>query len=243
MELGKIDAQAQLDKRNLKYRTASEAYNVSVELSDFEADTAQADYEDARGKLDEFDAYLTDNVITAGYSGVVTEVSLEAGDTVNSGNTLLILNDYDEVTVTVSVEESDLANIREGDSVNVSVSSYPDDDFTGVVEDIGESTYNSSTGTTYVEISVKRGGETSKLCEGMTAQITFIPKETESVTYVSNRAIIRENGKSYVKKKEADGSISKQEVTTGFSDGVNVEIKEGLSEGDTVLIESKVSDS
>ena len=77
----------------------------------------------------------------------------------------------------------------------------------------------------------------------MTAQITFITKETETVTYVSNRAIIRENGKSYVKKKEADGSIAKQEVTTGFSDGVNVEIKEGLSEGDTVLIESKVSDS
>ena len=95
----------------------------------------------------------------------MTEVSLEAGDTVNSGNTLFILNDYDEVTVTVSVEESDLANIREGDSVNVSVASYPDDDFTGVVEDIGESTYNSSTGTTYVEISVKLGGETSMLYE------------------------------------------------------------------------------
>jgi len=46
-----------------------------------------------------------------------------------------------------------------------------------------------------------------------------------------------------VKKKEADGSITRQEIITGFSDGVNVEIKEGLSEGDTVLIESKVSDS
>ena len=46
-----------------------------------------------------------------------------------------------------------------------------------------------------------------------------------------------------MKKKEADGSITIQEVTTGFSDGINVEIKEGLSEGDTVLIESKVSDS
>ena len=243
LELGQIEARAQLDKRNLAYQTATEAYNVSVERSDFDAQTAQADYDDAKGKLDEFDGYLTDNVIASGYSGVVTEVSLEAGDTVNAGNTLLILNDYDEVTVTVSVEESELANIREGDSVNVSIASYPDDEFTGVVEDIGESAYNSSTGTTYVEISVKLGGETSKLYEGMTAQITFITKETETVTYVSNRAIIRENGKSYVKKKEADGSISKQEVTTGFSDGVNVEIKEGLSEGDTVLIESKVSDS
>ena len=34
-----------------------------------------------------------------------------------------------------------------------------------------------------------------------------------------------------------------KEVTTGFSDGVNVEIIEGLSEGDVVLIESKVSES
>lgn len=243
LELGQIEAQAQRDKRNLAYQTATEAYNVSVERSDFDAQTAQSDYDDAKGKLDEFDGYLTGNVIASGYSGVVTEVSLEAGDTVDAGNTLLILNDYDEVTVTVSVEESELANIREGDSVNVSIASYPDDEFTGVVEDIGESAYNSSTGTTYVEISVKLGGETSKLYEGMTAQITFITKETENVTYVSNRAIIRENGKSYVKKKEADGTITRQEVTTGFSDGINVEIKEGLSEGDTVLIESKVSDS
>lgn len=243
LELGQIEAQAQRDKRNLAYQTATEAYNVSVERSDFDAQTAQSDFDDAKGKLDEFDGYLTGNVIASGYSGVVTEVSLEAGDTVDAGNTLLILNDYDEVTVTVSVEESELANIREGDSVNVSIASYPDDEFTGVVEDIGESAYNSSTGTTYVEISVKLGGETSKLYEGMTAQITFITKETENVTYVSNRAIIRENGKSYVKKKEADGTITRQEVTTGFSDGINVEIKEGLSEGDTVLIESKVSDS
>ena len=243
LELGQIEARAQLDKRNLAYQTATEAYNVSVERSDFDAQTAQADYDDAKGKLDEFDGYLTDNVIASGYSGVVTEVSLEAGDTVNAGNTLLILNDYDEVTVTVSVEESELANIREGDSVNVSIASYPDEDFTGTVDSIGESAYNSSTGTAYVEITVKLGGETSKLYEGMTAQVTFITKETETVVYVSNRAVSRENGKSYVKKKEADGSITRQEIITGFSDGVNVEIKEGLSEGDTVLIESKVSDS
>ncbi len=48
----------------------------------------------------------------------------------------------------------------------------------------------------------------------------------------------------YVKKqKKRTRSISKQEVTTGFSDGVNVKIKEGLSEGDTVLIESNERDS
>lgn len=243
LELGIIEARAQLEKRNLKYKNAEEIYNVSVELSSFEAKNAQEDYEDAASKLNEFDSYLADRTIRAENNGVITECPLEAGDVVNTGSSLAVLNDYDEVTVSVSVEEAELANIKEGDAVNVYIASYPDEDFTGTVDSIGESTYNSSTGTAYVEITVKLGGETSKLYEGMTAQVTFITKETETVVYVSNRAVSRENGKSYVKKKEADGSITRQEIITGFSDGVNVEIKEGLSEGDTVLIESKVSDS
>ncbi|WP_455616215.1 efflux RND transporter periplasmic adaptor subunit [Eisenbergiella sp.] len=243
LELGIIEAQAQLEKRNLKYKNAEETYNVSVELSSFEAKNAQEDYEDAAAKLNEFDSYLADRTIRAENNGVVTECPLEAGDTVNTGSSLVVINDYDEVTVPVSVEESELSNIKEGDAVNIYIASYPEEDFTGTVDSIGDSTYNSSTGTTYVEITVKLGGENSRLYEGMSAQVTFITKETETVVYVSNRAVSRENGKSYVKKKEADGSITLQEVTTGFSDGINVEIKEGLSEGDTVLIESKVSDS
>ena len=42
--------------------------------------------------------------------------------------------------------------------------------------------------------------------------------------------------------KDEDGNIVTKEVTTGFSDGINVEVVEGLSEGDILLIESKVSE-
>ena len=55
---------------------------------------------------------------------------------------------------------------------------------------------------------------------------------------------VREDGetfKSYVKVKDAKGNVKTQEVVTGFSDGVNVEIVEGLEVGDVVLIESKVA--
>ena len=60
---------------------------------------------------------------------------------------------------------------------------------------------------------------------------------------MSNRAIFRDGTRSYVKVRDENGSIVEKDVTTGFSDGVNVEITEGLSQGDTVLIESKVSES
>lgn len=241
LELGLADAQAQLSLRQHQSSTASEQYQVNVELSDFNVQVAEEEYEDAKAKLDEFNAVLNGQTLTSSYRGVVSEVSLSEGDTVNTGTVLLVINDYDEVTVSVTVEESDLEYISEKDEVNVTIASWPDEEFGGIVDEIGESVYNSSTGISYVEITIKLSGPTEKLYSGMTAEITFITKETAAVLHIPNRAVYREDGKSYVKVKAADGSISAVEVVTGFSDGSEVEIVEGLSEGDVVLIESKVN--
>ena len=243
LEQGQIDAQAQLSLRTLSYANASERYAVSVGMGEFEAQTAQEDYDDAVEKLNEFDAVLGEQTVNSEYNGVVTEISLAEGDSVDTGSTLIVLSDYDEVTVTVSLEEADLENIRENDTVNVSIDAWPDEDFSGTVEEIGDAQYDSSTGTTYSDVTVKLSGDTAKLYDGMTAELTFVTKETETVTYVSNRAVYRENGKSYVRVYDENGDVASLEVVTGFSDGSNVEVIEGLEEGDTVLIESGVSGS
>lgn len=66
-------------------------------------------------------------------------------------------------------------------------------------------------------------------------------EQTEDVLYVSRRAIITENDKTYVKVKTTDGNIVKKEITTGLSDGSNIEISGDIAEGDTVLIESSIT--
>ncbi len=243
LELGLIDAQAQLSLRTLAFNNASERYAVSVGMGEYEAGAAQSDYEEAAEKLAEFDAVLGEGVITSGYHGIVTEISLSEGDSVDTGTTLLVLGDYDETTVTVSLQASDLENVSEGDNVKVFIAAYPEEAFTGAVEEIGDAAYDSSTGTTYSDVTVKLSGDTAKLYDGMSAQLTFITKETREVTYVSNRAVYRENGKSYVKMRDEAGNAVPVEVVTGFSDGTSVEIKEGLSEGDVVLVESGVKGS
>ena len=90
-------------------------------------------------------------------------------------------------------------------------------------------------------MTVTLEGDVSGLFQGMTGEITFVTEEMKDVLYVSKRAIITEGENSYVKVRTEDGKIEKKSVTTGFTDGVNIEIVEGLSEGDIVLIESKVS--
>ena len=83
-----------------------------------------------------------------------------------------------------------------------------DEDFSGMVISIGESASQQLHRNRYVEITVKLGGGKPKLYEGMTAQVTFITKKYRNCGCQIQLAFAsREYGKSYVKKKEADGSI------------------------------------
>ena len=49
-----------------------------------------------------------------------------------------------------------------------------------------------------------------------------------------------EEGKTWVRIRGEDGEITRREVETGFSNGTQIQILDGLSAGDTVYIETKV---
>ena len=90
-----------------------------------------------------------------------------------------------------------------------------------------------------MEISVE--GELEQLYGGMTADVIFVTEEKEDVLYVSRKAIVEENGKTYVYRKTALGGRELAEVETGITNGVDIEILSGLEEGDTIYLASKVS--
>lgn len=242
LETGTIEASKTYNERTATGNDAAEEYAVTVGYLDADLLDAQNDYDEAVNKLEEFDTYIVDDTVYAEYNGVITDVNVTEGDSLSSSQTLITLNNQDDTTITVEISDDDMASIDTDSKVNLSISSYPDTIFEGTVDEIGDAVTDSSTGEITYEVTVLIGGDVSGLFEGMTGDVTFITKETKEVTYVSNRAVIREGTKSYVKMKEASGDIVQKEITTGFSDGVNVEIVEGLSEGDTVLIESKVSE-
>lgn len=236
---GEADAKAQYDKRSFYLSHAAEIYSIATDEIEYQVKVAREDYEDASEKLQDFDAYIIDGVVSAQYEGVVTGVSIEEGDTVQNDTSIITLNNYEDITINVDVDDDDMEEIAVGDSVNLYFTAFQEGSFSGVVSDIGDATIDSNSDITYaVEITIS--GDIEGLYEGMTGEVTFITKETKAVTYVSNRAIIRDGVSSYVKKRDENGEIQLIEVVTGFSDGNSVEIKEGLSEGDIVLIESKV---
>lgn len=237
---GKLTATETKQLRTLAYNTAQETYDIALGYLAQDLADQQDTYDETLEKWNEFSTYIDGNAVCAKYNGVITSVELEAGDKISTGTSLVTLYDMDEVTMTVTVDEDDMTDISLGSAANVALTAYPEDLFTAKVTAIGDAASDSSGNITY-DVTVTLEGDVSGLFQSMTGDVTFVTEETADVLYVSRRAIITEDDKTYVKVKTADGSVEIKEVTTGLSDGSNIEISGDIAEGDTVLIESSIT--
>lgn len=112
--------------------------------------------------------------------------------------------------------------------------------FSGEVESIDTSVSSGSSTVSY-NVTVKINGDVDGIYTDMTGNVTIIEKQVADVVYVSNKAIINEGTASYVKVKDSDGTIEKKEVNHRIFRWRQCGDHEGLSEGETVLIESQVT--
>lgn len=239
LKTGKITAKQTYEESRIEAKNAKALYTVALSSVNDDVDAAKETYDQTKEELEAFNAFTKNNEVTAKYTGKLTSVGYSKGDSLNSSTAIAAYVDTDGVNITVSVAQDDVSNIKVGDNVNIYLSAYEDELFEGTVTSIS----STSTGDTTVSypVVVTLSGDVSKVYDGMSSEVTFVSKEVKDVTYVSNKAITTEGTKSYVTLKKADGTTKKTKVVTGFSDGHNVEIKSGLKKGDTVLIESQVS--
>jgi multidrug efflux pump subunit AcrA (membrane-fusion protein) len=77
----------------------------------------------------------------------------------------------------------------------------------------------------------------------MTANVEIIAQREEDTLLVPVAAVARREGKRVVSVQKPDGSTEEREVEIGISDGVQIAIKTGLKEGETVVIRKDEADS
>lgn len=239
---GLLSAEQTLSLRQLAYNTAQETYDIAMAYLEEDAAAQEEIYAQTQEKWKEFSSHIDGSNVCAQYTGVITGVDLAAGDSIQTGTVLVTLYNMEEVTMTVTVYEEDMTDIALGSKANISFIAYPDTTILAEVTEISEAGSNSDGNVTY-DVTVTLQGDVSGLYQGMTGEITFVTEEIKDVLYVSRRAVFVDGDRSYVKMRAENGDIVEKTITTGFTDGVNIEIVEGLSEGDIVLIESKVSAS
>jgi HlyD family secretion protein len=235
-----IAAKETYDEAMLNYNNASSIHSIDTNGINDNVENAQDTLDDAQDALSEFEKVVGDGKIYAEYSGRIMSLGYAAGDTLSSSTSIATYADDTAVTIAVSVSQEDISAVKIGDTVNIALTAYDGEAFTGTVSSMDTTTSSKSSTISYT-VTIAFTGDVSKVYAGMTGDVTFVTKEVDNVIYVSDKAIQTEGTKSYVDVKNSDGTTEKREVQTGFSNGVNVEITDGLKEGETALIESQVS--
>ena len=239
LETGQLNAKQTYDLRKLAYDTAQETYDVTLANLEEDAAVQEEIYEETKEKWEAYSSYISGSGVLAQYNGIVTGVELEEGDSISTGSVLVTLYDMEDVAMSVTVDEKDMEDISLGSEANISFTAYPEEIFRAQVTEISDASTDSD-GNVLYDVTVTLEGDVSKLFQGMTGDITFVTKQSEETLYIYRRAVITENEKSYVKVRDEEGNTVKKEISTGFSDGIYIQVVEGLSEGDIVLIESRV---
>lgn len=180
-ETGMIEAESTKKARQINSENAQEIYDVTTQLAAFETQNAKEDYERASARLTELDTYLANRLLCAQGDGVITAVSIRAGDSLQENTELIALNSYDDVTITLTIEGKDMDAAALNSQALVTFPAFPDEIFDGRVTEIKDAQIDSNTNTTTYEVVVTILENGSKLYEGMSAEVTFYRTQEETV--------------------------------------------------------------
>ena len=177
-----------------------------------------------------------DGAVLASQDGLVTSVEYDE-DTATSATETQILTLYPQkqMTVTISIDETDILSLKEGQEAQVTVSSVSDDAFTGSVTSISK-VADTSTGVTRYSAEVTLDREEGMLV-GMTADVDVRIEGTENALIIPVDALHQNSASYYVYTGYDEAQkryTGRTEVTIGMQNDDDVEITSGLKEGDTV---------
>lgn len=177
-----------------------------------------------------------DGAVLASQDGLVTSVEYDE-DTATSATETQILTLYPQkqMTVTISIDETDILSLKEGQEAQITVSSVSDDAFTGSVTSISKAA-DTSTGVTRYSAEVTLDREEGMLV-GMTADVDVRIEGTENALIIPVDALHQNSASYYVYTGYDEAQkryTGRTDVTIGMQNDDYVEITSGLKEGDTV---------
>ena len=145
---------------------------------------------------------------------------------------VVTLSTDEKMSVTISVDESDILSLELGQTVTVSVPSVSEDSFAGTLTEINRTSSSSGTYSAVIEVEKVEG-----MLSGMTASVSVRIEGVDDAILIPIEALHKTSDGAYVYtsyNEEYQEYGGKVDVVTGLENSTYVEIKSGLSVGDTV---------
>lgn len=242
-----INAEARLSNASNAVTVAqARLNNVSAPARSQDVTLAQAQVSQAQAALDNINNQLDNAIIKAPLDGIITEVNYKVGEqTGSSAKPAVKMLAEGNFEIEVDISESDINKISLGDKVEITLDALADELVIDGEVSFIEPAQTLIQGVVYYkvkiafadinEIQTNLASHGSSLKSGMTANVTITTQEKNKVIAIPARAII-EDGLNKKVRILKNGVVVEVNVTSGLrGDDGQVEIKEGLEEGDEVI--------
>lgn len=190
-------------------------------------------------------------VLTAKKSGLVVyggndqnnygnQDPIREGATVRERQTIITIPDLRRMSVDVKIHESYIKKIKVGQKARITVDAYPDQQLTGEVSVVGvlpdsQNRWLNPDLKVYLT-TVTIDGTNTWLKPGMSAKVEILVDHLDNIIYVPVQSIEAANGRQYCFVAGSFNKPEQREVQTGEFNDEFIEVKNGLKEGERVLL-------
>jgi len=184
---------------------------------------------------------MVDTVIKSPVDGTVLERRVNEGDPVvpltsyQAGTELFILADMEKLIFKGTVDEIDVGKLNQGMDARLKIGAIPDEEVWGKLVRISPKARKEENATLFdVEIEITRRGN-KILRAGYSSNAELLINRSENALIIPERLVRFQEDKTFVEVQNENGEAERREIKVGLSDGINVEVLEGLEEGEEVI--------
>ncbi|WP_162852171.1 efflux RND transporter periplasmic adaptor subunit [Aeromonas hydrophila] len=233
-ELAEQSASVRDESRKLRdmRRLVARGAITTSELEGQEATVAQAQ---ARADAAKYELSL--RTLLAPFDGSVSLIDLSEGALVNSGDTLLHLDELAKLRLDLAVPERYLSLLRPGMAVTATSSAWPEQSFRGVLETLDSRVSND---TQNIKARVIIPNPDGQLRPGMLLNVE-LSLPPQKMTLIPAQSVEYAGEQRFVYRLEPNGKVKRVPVVLGDTHGEEVWVTEGLKVGDRIVVEGLVN--
>jgi len=184
------------------------------------------------------------NVVVSTVDGMVLDVPVEEGTSViernnfNEGTSIAIVADMDNLIFEGTVDESDVGKLREGMPLVLTVGAIDQVTFDASLEYISPKGVDDGGTVTFEVRAAVTPTDEIFLRAGYSANADIILERRQKVVSVNERDVLYEDAGTFVEVESGDRTFKRQPVELGLSDGIYVEVVEGIDTTHRVRVQS-----
>ena len=244
-----FDRQKSLYEKGVISRQDFENAEVSYKQAQQDYNAANRSYDIVRTGSTRGLGSAANTLIKATVSGMVLEVPVEVGNQVieannfNEGTTVASLADVNKLIFEGKIDESDVGKIKEGLPLEITVGAVEDTKFDAVLDYIAPKGKLENGAIQFEIKGTLNKQDTTFVRVGLSANASIILARADSVLAIKEALVQfdKDTKAPYVEVKNGDG-FDRKDVTLGISDGIHVEIKNGVAKEDAIKVWNEIKE-